>query len=1031
MKKILELIGWLTCVVLLAGAIMWLYRNENDSSTSQPLANREVIQMPLTAESKEEFSVPATKLPEFAFDVSDSKFQKIAQSSKDGLKDYVDAKISYTGDAQDGTKIEAEVDLNAEKHKLIVHPKDLPNFKPGKYRLHLSLRTLEGEVNVEQDFTWGVIAVNTNRSIYEPGNAALISMGVLNDAGETQCMTGEASAKVWLTITDPNGVKKEYSTEDKTIKDSGECSAISVTNNADFQALFLVATPGIHQMRVVAEIKGKKREIEDYFKVEKDPAFDVERYSFPTRIYPKAPYNVMFKVTAKEDYSGPMEETVPENFKISNIGQSGKEETDGGLKKIIWNVNLKKGKTQEFTYKINFPLISPEFYLMGPIKIGSFQEARQWQVASDAINSTSGVIAYEDNGGSITLSRVWTGATSVTYPQGWNPDPPTTATNMGSSVADGRWFVEKSSPKTGEKTVAVIDEVAANDRLLVLTWNGLAWGGSPSVNVALSSTAGAVTRSMDVAYEEESGDAIVVYSNYSSNQLLHFKKIGTTWDAVASNAGAPTAVYKRWVRLEAQANSDNILVGYLNNDERVGAMIWDGASNTFGNQLDDTTGTQTATSDEQAFDIAIETNSGTPMIFWGGAANNNIIYREFSSGVWQAEVASAINTTTTDVDWLFAAADPLASSNNIALAIQESAATPICRFAVWTGAAITYNATTVTCVSNATNNLIDVAFENNSSKAVWVYITSAASSQMSWLTWTSGGGFTTGAATPGTSTNIEGIQLHTDLNTTSMIALYHDNSGAGSVCQLWDRKWDGTSWSAKDTDPIHANLCATADNDTLPYGFGFDRNLETLAAYRWFSNSANLGASLTALTTLDSPYTLTTANQQFRLRLLVYYPDSLAINGRQYKLQFVDPGTGTCAAPTGGTPAIWTDVPAPGGGSQITFYDNAGLNDADNLASNASDPTYSPYTKVNQDYEEANNFTNSASAMAGDQVGLWDFSLVDMTTYDRNAQSFCFRVARSNDLVLQIAKYPQINTAAISDVLIKGGSRIQSGTRLQ
>lgn len=984
---------------------------------------RTIVQVPLSVAENSSTTVEASKLPEFTFDLSDQKFQRIIAAGKNELDKFAEVTIVHSAFAEE--KLAAEINIDKEKSELVIHPKDLPNFKPGKYRLHLTLRTIDGIVNVDQDFSWGVIAVNTNKSIYKPGDAALISMGVLNDRGETQCMTGEQSAKVWVTITGPNGVKKEYSTEDKSIRDSEECSAVSVTNNADFQALFLVENPGVHQMKVVAEIKGERREVEDYFTVENQTAFAVERYSFPTRIYPRAAYNVVFTVTSAADYTGTVEEIVPENFRISNINENGKEEKSGEFKKLIWNVTLKKGEKKEFKYRIHFPLISPEFYLLGPIKIGDFAEARQWQIASDAINSTSGLVAYEDNGGSNTWSRIWTGAPSGTYPQGWNPDPPTAATSMSTVPGDGRWFVEKSSPKTGEKILALVDNVGP-DRLIVFTWNGTSWGGAPSINIALGSSTADVTRPVDVAYEEESGDAIVVYSDYSTNQLRFYKRVSGVWDGSSSTAGTAYDVYKRWVRLEPQAGSDTILVGYLNNNERVGGMIWDGSTNTFGNQFADDVGSATATSDEQAFDIAWETQSGTPMVFWG-TTGNNLVYREFTSGSWQAE-ATAASGFTNDLDWVFVATDPVSSSNNIALGLQDGTACVV-RFGIWTGASATMNGTTATCPSATTNNLVDTAFENSTGKAMWVYITSAASSQMSWLTWTSGGGFTSGTAETGTSTNIEGIQLHTDLNTTSMLALYHDNSGTSSNCQLWDRQWDGSAWSAKDASPVHANLCASADNDTLPYGFGFDRNLETMAAYRWFS--ANNGTSVSsALTTQDTPYTLTQANQQFRLRLLLYYPDSLATSGRDYKLQFVDPGTGTCANPTGGTPSTWTDVPTSG--SEISFYNNATPADGDNLTENVSlDPTYGSYTRIEQDYEESNNFTNSVSAMSGDQVGEWDFSLVDNTTYDRTAQSFCFRVTRSNNLVLQIAKYPQINTAAISDVLIQGGSLIQGGTRLQ
>jgi len=52
----------------------------------------------------------------------------------------------------------------------------MPNLKPGMYHLSLQLRTIEGVVNVEQDFSWGVIAVNTNKSIYKPGETAKLDL---------------------------------------------------------------------------------------------------------------------------------------------------------------------------------------------------------------------------------------------------------------------------------------------------------------------------------------------------------------------------------------------------------------------------------------------------------------------------------------------------------------------------------------------------------------------------------------------------------------------------------------------------------------------------------------------------------------------------------------------------------------------------------------------------------------------------------------------------------------------------------------
>jgi hypothetical protein len=988
-------------------------------------------------------TIPATKLPEFSIDLTTQKFKNLLSASQQKLLELAQVDLVRVANANE--KIPTEIRVDTTKSKLIVHPKDAPNFKPGMYKLHLTLRTLEGVVNIEQDFSWGVIAVNSNKSIYKPGDVATIGMGVLDDGGNTQC---QDTADVWLTVTNPNGAVKEYSTEKGSIRDSGQCGPITVTNEPDFVAIYLIDDPGLYKMKVTASIKGgEKRTIEDYFKVEDTPLFDVERASFPTRIYPKAIYPVNFTVTPQEDYSGPIEDIVPTSFKISQINQNGKEEIQGEFKKIIWNANLKKGQKTTFTYTINFPLVSPEFYLLGPIKIGDFKEARQWQIASDAINSTTGVLSYEDNGGSETWYRTWSG-TAFTAQADMDV--------VGDAPDDSRWFVEKTSPKTGEKLVAAYDNssspAAGTERIWIYRWNGSAWFEDYFLDI---NTNDIESRPMDIAYEEESGNALLVYTD-TTNQLKYRTKPnagdGSTWSATGS-AGLSLDSRKKWVKAKAQFNSDNILVGTLNLNERVGAMIWDGSSDEFTNQFEDDDSpaqTETVTSDEEAFDIAWETQSGTPMIFWGTAAQQ-LMYREFTAGAWSSE--TVLYTTdadaANDIEWVSVASDPQTTSNYIAIAMQETLDNDAtdeaadCEFGMWDGDS-GEGFETIVCRSDADGRLNTVQFENTGGRAVFVYNTSADGNSLAYRTWTAGDADPSASAaiTGDASGNIESVQLHSDLNSKSMIALTADSTG-----DLNHLEWEGdaSTWTAFLSTDLHANIQNTGENAEA-YGFGFDRNLEEQVAYRWIENSGTTTIS-SALTTQDTAYTLTSANQQFRLRLLLYYPDSLIISGRNYILQYVDPGSGTCANPTGGTPSTWTDVAAPGspGSTEISYYNNGTPSDGDNLVGNSGlDPTYLSYDPsdaayVEQDYEEGNGanallFTNSVSAMSGDQVALWDFSLIDNTDFDRIAQTYCFRVARAsgtNRLPLRIQIYPQINTAAESDVLIRGGTLLQGETLLQ
>jgi len=993
---------------------------------NHPLANRPVMQIPLSltnTDNNKSPSIEANKLPEFVYDLVDHKFDSIINKAG-SIGDLVKATIIHSSYANE--KIDTNVSVNTEKRKMIVKPEDVINFTPGMYKLSLTLRTLEGEVNVEQDFSWGVIAVNSNKSIYKPEEIAKIGIGVLDNGGRTLCMTGLDNVDdLSMIIASPQGNKTAFSIKDKTILDSGKCGPSTVTDEADFQATYKTTTKGIYQITVIATVNGKQRQITDYFKVDPNIIFDVERSSFPTRIYPPAPYPVTFTVTATTDYQGSVEDIVPSFFTIEHLSGNGNLVKDKYFTRIIWNVNLKAGVPKNFTYFIEFPKISPEFYLIGPIKIGNFQEARQWQIASDTINGSTGVFTAEDNSTSNTWYRNWTG-------NAWSPAPPTSPSSMSTTPTDSRWFREASSPTTGEKLVAVMDNNNNGNRVLyVFRWSGTApWTLDRTVDPA-TNWGNTDTRYMDIAYEQVSGEALLVYYNPdNANRISYVKRTSSGW-GTASVAGTSTSP-KAWIRLSPQANSNNILLGYVNTSNYVGAMIWDGTADSFGREIVDNAGTTASGYADETIGIAWESQTKIPMIMWANGSTS-ITYRRYT-GSWTTESTTGLTGYAANVDWVNAAADDSPTGNNVALGTMNTGATtPNCDFAVWNGTSWA-KASSIQCQSNRDRG-INVVWEHGSGRAVWVYVTSAAPRQLSYSTWTSADGFVAAGAMTGTTTNnIQTVELYSDFNTKLIICMF-TTVVTGTNVGVYDREWDGdtSTWSAMPSsgNSLFANINTDAEN-AQAFGFGFDMNLENLVAYRWFNNANSLDVG-TPLTTQDTSYVLQSANPDFRLRLLLYVSDTLAINGRYFKLQFVDPGTGTCDNPIGGTPSGWTDV-GTGSATLIAYKDNTGggVTDGANLTANANDPTYGGASSIiAETYEEQNDFINSRSAITAGQAGEWDFSLHDNTTFDLDAQAFCFRVVRNSGALIKTSIYPMIITASLSDVVIRGNSYIRQGTTLR
>ncbi len=113
------------------------------SLISPPEVKREIVQYPINPNKTIE--VEAQKLPEFTMDVSDPKFEKILLSSKDELKKLVSVNIAH---AYKTANIDSDISIDKKKKLLMVSAKDLANFKPGLYKVSLTLRAIEGEVNL-------------------------------------------------------------------------------------------------------------------------------------------------------------------------------------------------------------------------------------------------------------------------------------------------------------------------------------------------------------------------------------------------------------------------------------------------------------------------------------------------------------------------------------------------------------------------------------------------------------------------------------------------------------------------------------------------------------------------------------------------------------------------------------------------------------------------------------------------------------------------------------------------------------------
>jgi len=236
------------------------------------------------------------------------------------------------------------------------------------------------------------------------------------------------------------------------------------------------------------------------------------------------------------------------------------------------------------------------------------------------------------------------------------------------------------------------------------------------------------------------------------------------------------------------------------------------------------------------------------------------------------------------------------------------------------------------------------------------------------------------------------------------------NEGDILVAELWAENTQGSTTDRTNTIFYDGTTEGSTTSNAVflraPGIITFYRSLRQ-SVYRLFNNanSTDVGTPLAAQ---DTAATLGSTAAAFRLRMLVHVADiDLGISGQAFKLQFVDKGTGTCAAPAGGTPAAYTDVTAA---TVIAYNNNAAPADGAALTANAADPTHGADTVVNQTYEELNDFTDSAAIIKG-RDGKWDFSLKDNGA--PGSTTFCLRAVKSTGTPLDTyLVFPEITTAA-------------------
>ena len=223
-----------------------------------------------------------------------------------------------------------------------------------------------------------------------------------------------------------------------------------------------------------------------------------------------------------------------------------------------------------------------------------------------------------------------------------SPNPTFEAEQPTISSSTGLTFIVRTSPL---RTEALAGFVTSAGVLQISCFNGEAWSNEWSVSVGGNGS----TRRFDIAYETNSGDAVVLYSTNTptNNEMAYRIKPQTvgcgsgSWSSATSLSSARTAGIVQWVKLawDRRSASDLIAAIWADSNSDLSASIWNG--NAWVNEPTNTTETSldvvAVAQDVEDFDVEFESLSGDTMVVWANSAGKNgtngVRYRTCNGGI--------------------------------------------------------------------------------------------------------------------------------------------------------------------------------------------------------------------------------------------------------------------------------------------------------------------------------------------------------------------------------------------------------------
>ncbi|VAV82284.1 hypothetical protein MNBD_DELTA01-15, partial [hydrothermal vent metagenome] len=560
------------------------------------------------------------------------------------------------------------------------------------------------------------------------------------------------------------------------------------------------------------------------------------------------------------------------------------------------------------------------------IAIKSLDEVPNTSLLSNAINiTTTSCEMQQDNG-----MAVYGVSAASSTPKARTYAP---LTGFGAEAS--------ANTNAGNLTISILKEAPTRDEYILLTthssqplyvqrYNGSSWSSEWSSPMSIS---GSSRNFFNVEYEQQSGDALVVYeTTTTSNKTVAYRTYnGSAWSSAqtldySGLTGENSSSVQR-IKMYSKKDSNEILLVMLDSSSEVYAYIWNGSS--FANGKTITTNRNASSTTNEVIGGAWEALSGQALVAFGDDSYR-VSYATFNGSSWSSDSqAFDISGSSNYVEHIDLAADP--TSDYIAFIVDSS--TDQVDVRMWTGSAWEGSPPSGDTMPSAILP-ISVAWLGEGGKALFVWSNgSQTSNNIDYMTYTTGSGWSISDMTTAPTIGVWGglinyVELFTNRATNAnQIMLVGLDNWSDARALVWT---DGT-WSTP-TNTLFSDSTTTNYTEAVAFDWEYtttpytDVSGFTVTAFAegdrvdlsWTNPVASDFAyvKIVRATGATAPANCSSGTDSY-IGTSESYNDSGVTNGTQYSYRICAYNTGTLASTgvTGSATAGDSSPPA-----DVTFF---------------------------------------------------------------------------------------------------------------